>query len=412
MFRRLPLAGVLLAFPVLTWAAVPSTIPFQSRLVDAEGAPVAAGTAVQFSIFGVAAGGTAVWGPETHTVTPVNGVVSVFLGDGDTPDPIDPSVFAGGDRFLEISIGGETLTPRIRMSSAGYAFRAESVSAGSIDGTALANNAVTGAKIQDGSITAADLGINSVTSTQIVAGSVDSSELANNAVTLAKVASNAVDGSRIVDGSVANADLANAAVTGAKIASGTITSTNMGANSVTAAAIAANAVGSSELASNAVSAGNITDEPGAAFAFNNTDVNLTLGVATSVESRVINAPTAGFVIAIGSAAISTSQIPFINNEFFVSVNTSVANNDDNMVRWFLPGIASAGIFRNSLTAVSVTAVSAGSTTFHTVVEMDEGTSATVLDANLALIFVPTAYGTVSAALPGLEDATADDLAQR
>lgn len=424
MFPRpliLTVAALLLA-PTAAFAAVPSTIPFQSRLVDASGSPVAPGTVCQFAIFTTLAGGTAVWGPETHTVTPVNGVVSLFLGDGDTPDPIDESVFAAGDRFLEVTVGGETLTPRIRMTTTGYAFRAESVTAGAITSTALANNSVNGAKVADNSLTSADLATNSVTASEIASGAVGNAELANAAVSSAKIANNAINTNHIASdtinagdiagNAVGASELADNSVDSAAIVDGAITAADLGTNSVAAAEIASGAVGASELAANAVNDAKILDEPGAAYRVDTNDDAIT--AVEAVSSRQITLPTSGFVIAIGSATAETNHNPLIPSIVELSINTTAtAHNDGSKVTWLVPIGDTAGIHRVPMSTTRVLSLGSGSHTISLNASAPSGVDLETTDARISLIFVPTSYGTISSeTLSGPVEIPADGLASR
>ena len=62
-------------------AAPPRLLPFQGRLTDASGVPVADGAkVVQFKISDAPTGGTAVWNGEVQKVTVNGGLVSTLLG--------------------------------------------------------------------------------------------------------------------------------------------------------------------------------------------------------------------------------------------------------------------------------------------------------------------------------------------
>ena len=413
-------------FAATAAAVVPTSIPFQSRMVDASGAPIAAGTVCQFSIFATETGGSALWGPESHTVTPVNGVVSVFLGDGDTPDPIDASVFAGGERFLEVRVGTEALTPRFRMSANAYAFRAETVTAGAIDATALASNAVNSAKVADESITGADLAANSVTS----------SELASNAVLSANIAANAVNTTHVAANTLTADDLAVNSVTASEIATGAVSTDEVLDNSLTANDLAANSVGSSELASNSVNTDEIVnlavtsakivpnavgrtqiqDEPGCAYVESATNIGLVQGLATNLVTREITLPATGWVLATGTANFEWDQLNGVDTEIFLSVSLASATNDaGNLVQHRLPGSlgVAANDYRTALTCSQIfTFTSAGVKTFYLVAEADEGTTVQTLDENLSLVYIPTIYGFVTAAEQGESPDVAFDGASR
>lgn len=86
--------------------------------------------------------------------------------------------------------------------------------------TAIADGAVTTAKVADSSITTAKIADGAVTSAKIADGAIATADLADGSVTSAKIA----------DGTIVTADLADGAVTSAKIADGTITAadTNFG----------------------------------------------------------------------------------------------------------------------------------------------------------------------------------------
>ncbi len=157
MLRRSVMGALLFIclLPALVAAQVPSVMPFQGRLTDNAGAVIPANSTVIFQIFSVPSGGTPLWGPETHTVTPTNGIVSVFLGAGDTPLPITASVFSSPDRYLQITVNGQIMSPRIRIGTTGFAFMAQTVPDNAITSAKIAASAVGTAQIADGAATVA-----------------------------------------------------------------------------------------------------------------------------------------------------------------------------------------------------------------------------------------------------------------
>lgn len=106
----------------------------------------------------------------------------------------------------------------------------------------------------------ADLADDLITAAKIVDGAVGSVALADDAVTNAKIAVDAITATEIADGAVGTLALAADAVTSAKIAVDAVTSSEIAANAVTAAEIAANAVTSSELADLAVTTAKLVDD--------------------------------------------------------------------------------------------------------------------------------------------------------
>ncbi len=105
-----------------------TTINYQGNLTAPNGAPKNGSFDMSFAIYNAASGGTYVWGPETHNAVPVsNGIFNIGLGSK-TSGGIPTTVW-NGDRYLQITVGGETLSPRELIRSvpiAGMALKAES----------------------------------------------------------------------------------------------------------------------------------------------------------------------------------------------------------------------------------------------------------------------------------------------
>ncbi|MCP4537575.1 MAG: hypothetical protein GY832_10545, partial [Chloroflexi bacterium] len=88
-----------------------------------------------------ATGGSIVWGPEAHPAVPVSeGLFSVGLGS-QTGGGI-PTTTWNGDRYLEITVGGETLSPRELIRSVPIAGMALTVPDGAITASKLAPEAI------------------------------------------------------------------------------------------------------------------------------------------------------------------------------------------------------------------------------------------------------------------------------
>jgi hypothetical protein len=122
------LAAVFAATLSLTAAAqTPNFVHYQGVLSDSLGNPVADGNYnVTFGIWDQLAGGALLWG-EAAIVTTKDGRFNHFLGRV-TPLPLD--LFNANDSaFLELTVEGETVTPRQRLVSVGYTRRVSSVDA-------------------------------------------------------------------------------------------------------------------------------------------------------------------------------------------------------------------------------------------------------------------------------------------
>jgi len=105
-------------------AEAPTLMSYQGRL-ELSGAPVPNSQYdITFSIYDAPTGGAAKWS-EPHTgVLVMDGLFNVVLG---SLVPLVDSVFRGTERYLEISVGGETILPRTRLTSSGYALRVATI---------------------------------------------------------------------------------------------------------------------------------------------------------------------------------------------------------------------------------------------------------------------------------------------
>ncbi len=119
------LAAALFMFSVW-WAFAatpPNTVSYQGFLTDAAGAPVNGTPNMQVVFYTVSAGGTGVY-TETHSaVTVSNGQFNIQLGDGTAEGSgvWDTDVDFSQALWLEITVGAETLSPRIPLSTVPYA---------------------------------------------------------------------------------------------------------------------------------------------------------------------------------------------------------------------------------------------------------------------------------------------------
>ena len=126
MFRVLVSArarGIVLTFlPLLALVLIGCssfiypTFSHQGKLLDSSGNPVADGSyTVMYRLYHVSSGGTAVY-TDTNTVTITDGYFNSEFGASD----VDPKTFSE-QTWLEITVNGETLTPRQFLRGAPYA---------------------------------------------------------------------------------------------------------------------------------------------------------------------------------------------------------------------------------------------------------------------------------------------------
>jgi hypothetical protein len=101
--------------------SIPHLINYQGVLTSPGGDPVQDGTyEIYFGIYDAVQGGNLEWN-HTYSVTVEKGLFSVLLGESEPIDlPFDENY------WLEIRLGNDPpLSPRIRLTSVGYAYRAE-----------------------------------------------------------------------------------------------------------------------------------------------------------------------------------------------------------------------------------------------------------------------------------------------
>ena len=121
-------------------AGIPLIINYQARVTSATGTAITAATNMRFVIWDSLSGGSCVWsgwGTGTNgctspnasqvSVTPVNGVFSIPLGDTtlSSQNALQNTIFNDDSRYLEIQMYNgstyETLSPRKRILAAPYA---------------------------------------------------------------------------------------------------------------------------------------------------------------------------------------------------------------------------------------------------------------------------------------------------
>ena len=124
--RTRPIPTLLLALALLlpigaARATTPALLHYQAVVRDATGQLLDGAVALRFRIYDDATGDNFLW-EETHAAVPVaSGLVSLELG---SLTPLSPELLDGVERWLEIVVDGDPLTPRVRLASDAYALRA------------------------------------------------------------------------------------------------------------------------------------------------------------------------------------------------------------------------------------------------------------------------------------------------
>lgn len=113
-------APLILIFMVsILLSQVPRTINYQGKLTDPDGVAIDAPVDIDFTIYDVPSGGTALW-TESHSAVTINqGLFDVILGSTISLElPFDDQY------WLELEVDGEILSPRQPLTVVPYAFRA------------------------------------------------------------------------------------------------------------------------------------------------------------------------------------------------------------------------------------------------------------------------------------------------
>ena len=97
--------------------AVPAAITVQGYLEE-NGSPVNGTVQMKFKLYTTSSGGTPIWTSSTYSVNVSNGYFSKVLS-------ISKKYFPGSDRYLEIVVNGQTLSPRLRITGVPYSFKAD-----------------------------------------------------------------------------------------------------------------------------------------------------------------------------------------------------------------------------------------------------------------------------------------------
>ncbi len=107
-------------------AKVPQLINYQGKVTD-NGTPVNGYHSILFKIYDSEVSGTLIWQSEVETVYITNGIFSAYIGkttDGTSPTAFSNIDWGTGDKYLEITLDTEVLSPRERFTSVPFALYA------------------------------------------------------------------------------------------------------------------------------------------------------------------------------------------------------------------------------------------------------------------------------------------------
>ncbi|XOV89506.1 MAG: hypothetical protein ACFHX7_06380 [Pseudomonadota bacterium] len=124
-FRQLAHLSKFLAATIVSASAlaIPQSMPYQGTLFDEQGFPVNGSVEVVVGLFGSANSSDLLYSERHANVQVSGGLFEVFIGAGQAINGnFVSSRTDRAEEWIEVSINGETLTPRQRVSSAPYAF--------------------------------------------------------------------------------------------------------------------------------------------------------------------------------------------------------------------------------------------------------------------------------------------------
>ncbi|MCI0532560.1 MAG: hypothetical protein L0Y74_11555, partial [candidate division Zixibacteria bacterium] len=325
--------------------SVPNRLNFQGRLTDGSGNPVADGShTVNFTLWTLPVAGTNVWTENTSQTTS-GGLFTHNLG---SITAFAVTLFENYDSlFLQIVADGQTITPRIRLTSSPYARLANNIETWGTDG---APNIQTGGDGY-GEIWLRDQDASNFLGVNLGAyGNGGAIDLHNNA------------GATVIS--------LDAGLTGDA---------------------------SALLLSNAVNALEISNESGTASNLSTGSVTLT-GVIQTLLSRTITVPSSGYVLAIGSAEaqeIHTNGTDGLARFGVSDVAGTFPASQSLYVRF--DDSQPTGVHHDIFAVHGLFSVAAGATTFYFLAE-EAGGNFVCWYPQLSLVFIPTAYGTVTSTL--------------
>jgi len=264
----------------------------------------------------------------------------------------DPTIFHSTADRLQ-AIGTDRWIICFNDDGDAYAVSSDQMIPGTIiiDGTvlsdALAENAVTTAKLDALAVTTSKIATSAITASKILAGEIGTAHLGALTITGDKIAANAVTSSKILAGEIGANHIAAGAITAGKLAAnsvvaanivaGTITANQMAAATITAASgvIADLAVGTLQIANNAVtqlaSTFTETGQPLtnnvwvtiAEFSFTATGVSVIVSGNTQIKPTGIVPSTDPVQLRITRQLASQLSVVFTSQSFGIPANSCV-----------------------------------------------------------------------------------------
>lgn len=336
--RKLLLVVVLpvLVFPVILTAGVFDTMNYQGVLTDSEGTKITGLKTITFSIWDAQAEGGKFW-EEMHTLYVADGVFSVMLGE---TEPL--SDLSGIEQYwLQIQVSGDVAMQRIKLTAVPYAMNSRQLQGYEPGNTTL------DIPISNGTICT---NLNADKLDGFSAGNEAGQLPINNGTVNATLNADKVDGF----------DAADFALDGHTHAAATI-----------------------------------NDEPGVAGDGDTNSVTITTSF-TTLASRTLTAPVAGYALVIGTAEFSLANDDDAAATLTVGVTkTAAAFLPDADPQWVLADEVADYGGKQIITVQRLFSVNSGSNDFYfQAFTGDANDDAAAKNRYLSIIFFPTGYGLV------------------
>ena len=147
------------------------------------------------------------------------------------------------------------------------------------------------------------------------------------------------------------------------------------------------------LPASSIASDEMLDEPGVASYGLNIGLTLAGGLET-VLSRTITVPATGYVMVVGTCQPRANHTTGTDSYMDLGVSDDPASLPSNQdLEFRIPSAAATGLYTIPATATAVFTVAAGAPTFYLLADENLG-NFSVFDAQLTLVYLPTAYGTV------------------
>lgn len=393
----LVIAAALALSPSLpAWAAVPRTMSYQGILTDNLGMPVADGNySLTIRLYDAAAAGNLLYTEAHPTVAVAKGGFNVILGS-------ITALTLNFDKplWLSLQVGVDPeLSPRVELASSPYAMGLSLPFDGRANGAAptfvLRNS--TGAALQtEGAIQVQNAG-GATTALEVEQFSPGGRVQINDetGATMARLEADAtatgggyftINRNSTSVGFIVNGNDGTEQPSVQILGSSRSTYFNMGQTGDAAVQLPSASVNSLEL----------FNEPGVAQQYQNSSIQVGLGV-TTIGSRTITVPDDGYVIAIASGYCEMGHVTGTDSRILYGVNDQSGVFASSLSAAGLPSPAPSGIsYRFPLPFTGVWPVTPGAHTFYLLAQRIGAANGIVWnDPTLTLLYVPTAYGTVT-----------------